>query len=113
MFYNTKTKDYLSTRELRDLVYDVWDETIDDNWMAETIDSCTDPIQIFGCTYLASEVFVTMDPVAYRCAMTDEVEYQTDETMYEIEHTNFKENESLEWFGLDFVIYKEGEETEE
>ena len=113
MFYNTKTKDYLSTRELRDLVYDVWDETIDDNWMVETIDSCTDPIQIFGCTYLASEVFVTIDPVAYRCAMTDEVEYQTDETMYEIEYTNFKENESLEWFGLDFVIYKEGEETEE
>lgn len=113
MFYNTKTKDYLSTRELRDLVYDVWDETIDDDWMAETIDSCTDPIQIFSCTYLASEVFMKMDPVAYRCAMVDEVEYQTDETMYEIEQVVLSDGESLEYFGLDFVIYKEGEETGE
>lgn len=113
MFYNTKTNEYLSNRELRDLVYDVWDETIDDYYMAEMIDGCTEPIKIFDCTYMASEVFMKMDPVAYRCAMVDEVEYQTDDTMYEIEHTNLKDGESLEWFGLDFVIYREGEEAEE
>lgn len=110
MYYNTKTNESLSTRELRDLVYDYWDETIDDDWMAEMIDDAYGPINIFNTPYSAAYVFMKVDPLAYRCAMVEEVEYQTDDTMYDIERAPLQDGETLEDWGLDFVVYKEENE---
>lgn len=109
MYYNTKTDEYLSVRELRDLLYDYWDETIDEDWMLEMIDDCADPIHIFNGTFSPGEVWLKMDPIGFKCAMSDEVQYRADDSIYDISIAKFTDGETLSPWGLDYIIWKENE----
>lgn len=105
-------KFYLNDEEVREEVFNkVLEGSVDnycENNYDDWIDECFDEVKI-GCSYfLASDILKKLDPIAYRCGLSDYENSIYEDYNYELEH-----GEEIKVDGDYFRVEEEEEEGEE
>lgn len=88
--------------KLESVIYDYTEENID-----EIIDEENEMVQIGSLTYYPSQVLKEVDPIAYRCYISDMQDFYYGDFKYELEHYG-----ECQVNGTDFII-EDNEEEEE
>lgn len=68
----------------------------------EMLDECNEEVSICGMTYLPSECLKKVDPIAYRCGMSDWVYAERSDILYTVERMD--EGDSESFYGFDVTL---------
>lgn len=76
----------------------------------EMLDECYPAVEIGTLRYSPSEVLYKVDPIAYRCGLTDWADAEAQGIRFLAEHMDEGETES--WYGYDITCIGSGESEE-
>ena len=107
MKYCVFTEEYYSAQDAAQAVIDNMDESAYD----EMLDECYGEVNVAGFTYSTSEALFKLDPIAYRCGMSDYYDSLREDIERDIDRMCCGETEVF--YGIDVDAFDDEEETEE
>jgi len=84
-------------------------ETQEDEY-DEMLDECYPAVEIGSLSYLPSQVLCKVDPIAYRCGLTEWADAEAQDIRYQLERMSGGDEES--WYGYDITCIGSGESEE-
>ena len=100
----TEEATFETARECADYIA----ENIDEEVFAEMLDECYEPVNICGYVYSPSIALERVDPIAYRCAMSDHFDALASDIVYDLERG--WDGCSYEWYGIEVEVIESEEE---
>lgn len=104
MYYEIDGDRFESAREAAEHITENLDEDIYD----EMLDECYEEVDICGYKYSPSVALYRIDPIAYRCGMTDYYDSLASDIKYDVDRMDDGEEQDI--YGFTVIAHEEEEE---
>lgn len=113
MWYNRDEKEYLSDNEMERKIYEWWENNYTEDDFENDLNDTNEDVLVCGSEYSQGFLFRRADPVAFRCAYLDELDFLASEDIHTMNGIFWKEDWCLGdeiRANMDEYIWKENEE---
>lgn len=113
MWYNQEEKEYLSDNEMERKIYEWWEDNYTEDDFENDLNDCNEDVTVCGTEYSQGFLLRRADPVVFRCAYLDELDYLAGEDIHTMNRIFWKDD----WYlgdeiraDMDEYIWKENAE---
>lgn len=95
MWYNLEEKEYLTDNEMERKIYEWWEDNYTEDDFETDLNDTNEDVSVCGADYSQGFLLRRADPVAFRCAYNDEVDFLATEDIRTMNRIFWKDGWTL------------------